>query len=82
MRGFLVMREEIIPRAVCGTEHEIEGQKYVADAVIDVDEDGNLVFLSGLRLPIEDTAIGYAKENLDTLLGPCWRAVHEAAAEA
>jgi hypothetical protein len=72
------MREEIIPRAVCGTEHEIEGQKYVADAVIDVDEDGNLVFLSGLRLPIEDTAIGYAKENLDTLLGPCWRAVHEA----
>lgn len=68
------MREEIIPRAVCGTEQEIEGQKYVADAVTDIDK-GHLVFLSGLRLPIADTAIEYAENNLHNLLGPCWRAV-------
>ncbi len=60
------------PAAVCGAEREIEGQMYVRDMVTDVKDD-NLVFLSGLTLPIEDSAIDYANKNLDTLIGPCWR---------
>ncbi len=64
---------EIIPRVVQGETMEHDGKTYVADAVVDVHEDGYLVMMSGHRLPLNETAIEYAKENLDKLIGPCWR---------